>query len=230
MSFGSTATTATSVVDLVDGGGTSILQVTHHFAPAAETPNLYRVNVTIENVSGVAQTDIRYTRTFDWDVEPDTFNEYVTHAGTATTTNLLYSNDNGFENSDPFASRNPFLAENTDFTDLGPIDHGSNFDFGFGDLAAGQSISFEIFYGAALTEADSLASLGLVLAELYSLGQPARDPLGTGIDRTNTFIFGFAGVGGTPIVPPVPIPGAIWLFGTAIAAFGGRRLLRRSNA
>ena len=227
ISFVSDATSATSVVELTTGE----LRITHSFAPAAETPNLYRVTVTIENISGAAIADLRYTRTFDWDVEPTTFSELVTHAGVATTPSVLLAVDNGFVSSDPFAGRSELVAGGTgDFEDLGPSDHGSNFDFGFGALAAGESFSFDIFYGGAATEAGALAALGAVMAELFSLGQCDIDGDGTGVatdagDPCNTFIFGFSGVGGEVIVPPIPVPAALPLFltGLAGAAWASRR-------
>ncbi len=125
-----------------------------------------------------------------------------------------------------------------DFVDSGPEDHGALFDFGLGALAAGDTFGFSIFYGAARTEALALTALGEVGAELFSFGQAASDPLGTGtsaIGDTATFIFGFSGVGGTVIVPDptpgptpgpsaVPIPAAGFLL---IGALGGLGALRR---
>ncbi|WP_207099750.1 VPLPA-CTERM sorting domain-containing protein [Paracoccus shandongensis] len=231
VSFTNTASTATSVAT-VDGTG---LRVTHTFTPAAETANLYRVSVKIENTGATDIADLRYTRTFDWDVEPTSFNEYVTHVGTGTTSTLLYSNNNGFENSNPFALRSPIggVAANTDFTDAGAFDHGSNFDFGFGELKAGEAYDFDIFYGAAANETMAIAALSAVQVELYSLGQSMSSAGGPANDDV-TFMFAFKGVGGSIVVPPVdpapvPVPAAGFLLLGGLGAMGALRLRRKNG-
>lgn len=222
--------TSSSAVSIVTVNGTD-LRVTHNFAPATETSNLYRVAVTIENNGTTDIADLRYTRTFDWDVDPTPFSEYVTIQGTTTTPSVLYADDNGFSNSNPFADRTAILFMG-DAIDQGPADHGSNFDFGFGALLAGDSYTFDIFYGAASTEVEILAALGEVGAEVYSLGQSSGDPLGLGTDGfgnpTTTFAFGFRGVGGKVIVPDptpstVPVPASGLLLLAGLGAFGVRR-------
>ncbi len=223
-----TATTATTVATLTSGE----LRVTHDFALAEETDELFRVKVTIENLSGFDIADLRYTRVMDWDIEPTTFSEFSTIQGTAAATNVLFAHDDGFESADPFGSRSAIL-DTGDFVDSGPTDHGALFDFGFGALVAGESFSFDIFYGGAATETDALIALNAVGAEVYSLGQAANDPLGLGLldgdNPTNTFIFGFAGVGGV-VVPdptdpsPIPLPaGGLLLIGGLAALAGLRR-------
>lgn len=227
-SFGSTASTATSSVFLTSMPD---LSVTHAYKVSASS-DLFEAVVTITNSSDVTMTDTRYRRAMDWDIPFDEFSEYVTITGTGTTTDLLASSDNGFATSDPLGGGISDLAGcgiTTDFVDCGTADHGAVFDFGFGDLLAGESHSFSIFYGASVDEASALAALGVVGAELFSLGQESGDPVG---GTPATFIFAFAGVGGTVIIPPPPTgapePGILALMGMGLLGMAVRRRQRQA--
>lgn len=183
VSFTSTASTAASVATV---GG--ILRVTHSYQPSATTPFLYEITVTIDNISG-APVDLRYTRDMDWDVPPTFFNEFVTIQGTAAEPTVLHADNNGFQTPGPLIGRFSLGAVG-DFVDVGPFDHGALFDFGFGTLAPGASHKFTIFYGAAGTEADALAAIGAVGANVFSLGQPNVSG-GPNLGTPNTFIFAY---------------------------------------
>ena len=203
VSFTSDASSAVSVVDILDGSANPVLRVTQDYHPSAATPNLYEVTVNIENVSS-SPVDARYRRVMDWDVEPTAFNEFVTIQG-GTSTALLFDSNDGFDTADPLAGPSD-IGFTGNFTDAGPADHGALFDFGFGTVNPGESKSFRIFYGAGGDESSALAALGAVGAEVYSFGQP-NTPDGPTLGTPNTFIFAFAGVGGTPIVGgPTPPP------------------------
>lgn len=221
-SFSSTASTATSSVHLTAMPG---LSVTQAYAPSADAPGgLFQAKVTITNTTGAAVTDLKYVRVMDWDVPHTEFAEFVTIKGTATTADLELSHDNGFSSADPLAPSGELLPGTTDvdFTDAGPADHGAYFRFNFGSLADGASKTFDIFYGAAGSEADALSLLSLVSPELFSLGQSSGGEV-TG--EPATFIFAFRGVGGSVIVPPttVPEPMSLALIGIGMAGFAASR-------
>lgn len=209
--FVGTPSTAVSDVSLI----ATPLQVVHDYHPSTKTANLYEVTVTLKNTGAAPLSDVRYVRVMDWDVEPTTFSEFVTIKGTATTTLLETSHDNGFSLANPLALSVPLIGStlDADFTDVGPTDHGAYFRFNFGTLEPGASKSFNIYYGAAGTESLALAAIGSESIELYSLGQQSGDPLG---GTPATFIFGFKGVGGKPIEPNPVIPEA----STVVGAFG----------
>lgn len=211
VTFTSTASTATSVVT-VDTGSGALLQVTHDYHPIAATSNLYAVDVTIQNLTGadIAAGDLVYRRVMDWDIYPTPFAEYVTIQGVPSTlgyvasggtTNVLQTDNNGFNSANPL-SFSSYGQHNINFTDNGPADHGALFDFDFGVLAAGATLSFTTYYGATGTEAEADAVRALVGMNLYSYGQPSTTN-GPTLGEPNTFIFGF-GTSSTGILTPPP--------------------------
>jgi type IV pilus assembly protein PilY1 len=236
-SFASGASTATSVVSLTSLPG---LTVTHQYSPATNAPTaLFRSIVTIKNDTGATLGDVRYVRVMDWDIPPTEFSEFVTIKGTATTSLLELSHDNGFSTANPLSSTSGAAGTvDVDFEDNGPTDHGAYFKFNFDELADGESYSFTIFYGAADSEAGALAAVGAEAIELYSFGQQSGDQIN---GTPATFIFGFKGVGGTalecggPGQPPcpddgdgngVPEPMTLALVGFGLAAIGMTRRRR----
>ena len=168
--FGSTTTTASSFIQLadypVDIG---------HFYGVSLVPNVFQGNVTITNSGTETVTDVVYRRVLDWDVPPTEFFEYVSHFGVESNLEsaggkVRFASDNGFASSDPrtYAGGN-FI--NVDFFQKGPADQGSVFDFAFGDLAPGESRTFNIFYGAAANLADAQAAIEKLKPDVWSFGQ-----------------------------------------------------------
>ena len=155
------------------------LRITHDYHPSS-SPNLYEVDVTIENIGETSIGDLRYRRVMDWDIEPTAFNEYVEiHVGDAA--NLARATTDGFQSADPRSNPGPFSGSppttlepgDTDyFSPDGDADQGSLFDFTFGELPVGATRGFKIYYGAASTRTEALAALATVGAEVYSFGFP----------------------------------------------------------
>lgn len=195
-SVGDSAVSTTNILD-----GSMNLVVTHSFAPSASA-SLYAVSVEFLNQGSGSIGNLVYRRAMDWDVPPTAFSEYVTLQGWPATA-LIGSSDDGFVSGNPNVPLDTIADDavlNGNFSNSGPDDHGAVFDFQFGELASGETHSFEIFYGAAASEADALLALSAVGAEVYSLGKPGTAE-GLALGTPNTFIFGFAGVGGTPVTP-----------------------------
>lgn len=221
LSFGAltdvTASTATSTVQLTSLPGIS---VTHEYMPSTSA-SLFEAKVTITNNTGGSVDDVTYRRVMDWDIPPTEFNEWVRIEGTSAL-NLIRSHNDGFCSADPLVdcSGIDIASEDVDYFG-GPKDHGALFDFGFGSLADGASVSFSIFYGAAMGEGAILGALGAVGVEVYSLGYSTA--LGGAADTSGAvYGFGFKGVGGTPI-EPVPEPGTMLLLGSGVTALVLRR-------
>ena len=230
-SFTSTASSAVSTAQV-----TSLpnLVISQNYFPAPEAPNNHFQDViTITNKGSTAITDVRYARVIDWDIPPTPFQELVTIQGTATTTKLATSHVNGFETANPMVQTNPGFPQtlNKDFKNFGPGDIGTYFNFHFGTLAAGQSLTFSLYYGAALSEASMLDALRAVDIELYSLGKSST-PNGPSLGTPYTFSMGFKDVGGIPILAsvssPVPEPGTYGLMGAAVLS--GLIAFRRRRA
>jgi len=217
VSFAAGVNAATSIVDI----GTS-LRVSQAYGLSSSTA-LVKNTVTLTNLTGSAGV-IRYTRVMDWDIPPTEFREYVTIGGVGAS-KLIFSGDDGFAVPNPLVNPSALVAgtSNVNVVDSGPADHGAFFTFDFGSVEAGKSVTFDIFYGAAASERAAMAALGEVGAEVYSLGQNSQ-PGGASDGTPGTYIFGFAGVGGTP-VPAVPEPEtyALMLAGVGVVALMARR-------
>jgi type IV pilus assembly protein PilY1 len=190
---------------------------------------LFKNTVTLTNTGSTTMSDVRYSRAMDWDIPPTTFREYVT-INRGSSSNLLFSNDNGFGTPNPMVNPDDLSAgtRNVSFVDSGPADHGAFFTFGFGALAAGESRTFNIYYGAAATESAALSALGTVGAEVFSLGQSGSGGQISGSPAT--YIFGFSGVGGAPVIPSVPEPETYAMLLAGLGLLGAAARRKKSQA
>ncbi|QUG99377.1 hypothetical protein [Bacillus tropicus] len=148
------------------------VKVTHNYMPSI-SPNLYLIEVFIENIGVLPIGDLRYRRVMDWDTPPTVFDEWVEiHVNSAP--NFLQASNNPFIGT--FNTANPLVPlfgtlinpGDSDYFN-GPSDQGSAFDFGFGQLLPGQSQKFQLFYGAAETRNEALNALDLVKADAWSI-------------------------------------------------------------
>ena len=233
VSFTSTGSTATSVVDVVGTGSTPVptFRIKHEYYPSPSSSALFEGKVTIENISS-STVQPRYRRTMDWDVPPTPYAEYVTIDGSPFAA-LLYTSDAGYAISDPLSGPDDYGYTGF-FTDGGPQDHGALFDFGFPALAPGATFTFFVYYGVAPTEAAANAAVQAVGAQTWSFGQ--SNPL-TG--TPDTFIFAYAdGPAATPTCNGLPATkigtsGPDTLVGTpgadVIVGLGGDDVLKGMN-
>ncbi len=243
VNFTSTASTASSTVRLTTGPG---LQVTHEYVPSS-TPNLYEVRVTITNTGASTLGDVVYRRVMDWDIAPTQFTENVRISGWGAT-NLIGAGSNGFLSAQPLALTGRVNGCviggvcNGNFETTAGDDRGSFFDFSFGALAAGESKTFQTFYGAGANLDQLLTALGSVGAEVYTAAWCAGGAPGAGPTACNgkagpaVFGYGFRGVGGSvpPELPPatgvVPEPSTYALFATGLLGLAVISRRRRNSA
>src|SRR6185295_9021561 len=109
-------------------------------------------------------------RVMDWDIQPNTFNEYVTIQGVRTSPAVLFASNDGFATANPLGARSN-LGFTGDFVDAGPKDHGALFAFNLGLVKPNHFAGFTIYYGAAGNELDAFVALANVGVEVFSVAK-----------------------------------------------------------
>ncbi len=234
ISFTSSASTATSVTEMTNATGISLLRISHEYAPLATTPYLYQVKVTITNLTGgdLSAGELLYRRVMDWDIpvpgrEINSIQGVPDARGVANGNNVRYVSNDGFESGNPLSSNSGrtstgYPGDNQNFTD-NTGDNGALFDFEFEALANGASRVFSTFYGVApdFVTADLARSLvdgdaTDVEIGLYSYGRCASGTFTSAAGTTYTCdgrstgtggpnVFIFGfGAAGGVLVPPEP--------------------------
>lgn len=172
------------------------LQVVHTYSSAADG-NLFKVDVTLTNNSGSDMTDVRYSRTLDWDVPPGHFSDDFTtiYGGSASgpAGKVLHTSFDPFAFPNAMGPRGSYggVPANSNGVDA-TGDLGAYFILGFGNLANGSSVSFTTYIGAAPTLSGLLAAFGTVGIEAYSYSYDN--------DGDPAFGWGFAGLGLPPVL------------------------------
>lgn len=199
------------------------LQVTHTYT--AFDSNLFKVTIQLTNTTAAVMTDVRYARTLDWDVSPGFFgaNYTTVYGGTPTGPGgkVLHTSTNPFGTPDPLTPRTQ--EANVNVTDSAG-DKGGFFIFGFNNVNAGASVSFDTYIGAANSVSGLLKSLGAAGVEAYSY-TTGNTPGTDGYAYAPAYGYGFVGLGLTPSLPggTVPTPGSLALVGLGLVAAAAAR-------
>ena len=148
------------------------LTVTHSASPSTD-PNLFAIQVNVQNTSSQPITPVRYRRVVDWDLHQLQGYETVQPIG-GDTSFVTGVTNNGYADPDPSLPLTD-SGINGWYTDNGPGDDGTLIEINLGTLAPGASKLFTLYYGIADSEAAALGSVTGVGAQVYSFGQIKPD-------------------------------------------------------
>ncbi len=184
----STAYTGTSVgpVNPLDGAGLIVRQQVH----PTQNPNLYAVDIAVERPEPLPlQTPsegghVYYRRTTSWDV---TWSRYVWEMESSWSQSAGGDDSRVIDITDKATWTDQSVAPwgTSGYATSGPHwSAGSTLDLDLGVIAPGDSVSFTLYYGVALTKADAEAAVAAVDADIFYLAYPSwqvPDQSATGI-------------------------------------------------
>lgn len=185
--FTSNATSATSAQKC----GTSNLIIIHEFQ-RSKSSQIMKANVTFFNNGTSTLPVVQYRRYTNYDVGDcnvaNCSNNFLTFKGENRSSRLvLYYLDVSDCSIDIEDSCNN-IAPTTNFTN----DYHATYEFRFGPIAAGQSVSFNVFYGVSPGESTAFNEMCTDDIEVGALWKPATSFSGL----PYTWLVGYSGVGG----------------------------------
>ena len=181
---------------------TGNLQVTHRVEPALSTYScppqappscvpaskyLFKITVAVTNFGAPTQK-VHYRRVVDWDVDEShmSYNSMRNRGGDIGY--LVAANlDGGCASPLPSSSYLGVVFEENDVDVCGAI-----FELNLGSLGSGEMKWFTLYYGVAPSEADAVAAVNAVGAQVYSIGKP-ETPEGLALGTPSTGILAVDG-------------------------------------
>jgi len=212
LAFVPTATSATSVVQIGD------IQMTQAYKPNSVHANVYDDKITLQNVGATTHTHMLYRRVMAWGsaispgwVSPDATRETIdtNPPGAPAPPVLIHTGIVGYAMTpDPTAfpawwASGPPTAPSFSHVCVGGgyCDVSMVWDFDFGDLAPGASVSYTLYYGADASFAGALTTLVALNVQVYNIAEsygssPSPSPV--------SFFMAFGNLPMPPPPPPVP--------------------------
>jgi hypothetical protein len=172
--------------------------------------NVLQVATTVQNTSGVA-ANVLFQRDVDWDVSPTAFNE-ITNVP-AYGPPVVAASSYGFESPSPLVAFSFPIGPAGGTSNA--ADNGAGIRLSLGTLLAGQSTSFNFYYGES-TAGQSKSSLQ---SQMTSLGASYLSTVTYSSDTGNT---NTAALGVGPALTPLPVSvygGLLLLGGLAMVSY-----------
>ncbi len=175
------------------------LKITHTYS--AESPYLFRVDVTVQNTTTVMSGPLLYRRSLVFAIigAADRSLTIANIPAHGSTPYLRYSSNDGWANPDP-AAAHTYCGKEGFFADhqspLGGIDDGGLFELDLGRIASLGSVTFTLYFGTGPDVQTVLNAVAASNAQVYMLFNP-----GGGYDPTvlpETQVFAIDGSGLNP--------------------------------